>query len=87
MCKIGSDNDTITGPVDRLYLWKEWNTRTTVDDSSTQTLTLPSLPSTTSFVDNPLSNGHDDKFDLVVNAISPSSSWRDVSPRVEEGRV
>jgi hypothetical protein len=29
--KIGADNDTITGPVGRLYLWKEWNTRTAVD--------------------------------------------------------
>jgi hypothetical protein len=41
---------TITGPVDRFYLWKEWNTHTVVDASSTQTLTLPSLlPSTSSF--------------------------------------
>jgi hypothetical protein len=27
--------------VDRLYVWKEWNTRTVVDASSTQTLTIP----------------------------------------------
>jgi hypothetical protein len=38
---IGEDNDTITGPVGRLYLWKEWNTHTTVDASSTQVLTIP----------------------------------------------
>ena len=49
LCKIGADNDTITGPVDRLYLWKEWNTRTAVDASSMQALTLPCLPSTCSF--------------------------------------
>jgi hypothetical protein len=47
LCKIGADNDTITGPVGRLYLWKGWNTRTAVDASSTQALTLPCLPSTT----------------------------------------
>ena len=42
--------DTITGPVGRFYLWKEWNTHTVVDSSSTQTLTLSSLlPSTSSF--------------------------------------
>jgi hypothetical protein len=29
--KIGTDNDTITGPVVRLYSWKEWNTRNEVD--------------------------------------------------------
>jgi hypothetical protein len=29
------------GPVVRLYLWKEWNTHTAVDTSSTQDLTLP----------------------------------------------
>jgi hypothetical protein len=29
------------GPVVRLYLWKEWNTHTTVDVSSTQVLTTP----------------------------------------------
>ncbi len=29
------------GPVDQFYLWKEWNTRTTVDGSSTQDLTIP----------------------------------------------
>ena len=29
------------GPVGRLYLWKEWSTRTAVDASSTQALTLP----------------------------------------------
>ena len=29
------------GPVDRLYLWKEWNTHTVVDASSTQVLTFP----------------------------------------------
>jgi hypothetical protein len=29
------------GPVGRLYLWKEWSTRTVVDASSTQALTLP----------------------------------------------
>ena len=28
-------------PVGRLYLWKEWNTHTTVDTSSTKTLTIP----------------------------------------------
>jgi hypothetical protein len=28
-------DDTINGPTDRLYLWKEWNTHTVVDSSST----------------------------------------------------
>ena len=40
LCKIGVDNDTVTGPVARLYLWKEWNTRTAVDASSTQAFTF-----------------------------------------------
>jgi hypothetical protein len=43
LCKIGAaDNNTITGPVGRLYLWRELNTRTVVDASSTQALTFPS---------------------------------------------
>jgi hypothetical protein len=43
LCKIGSDNDTVTGPVVRLYLWKEWNTHTVVDASSTEAFTFSSL--------------------------------------------
>ena len=43
LCKIrAADNNTITGPVGRLYLWRELNTRTAVDASSTQALTFPS---------------------------------------------
>ncbi len=53
LCKIGADNDTITGPVGRLYLWKGWNTRTVVDASSTQAFTLPCLPSTTFALPSP----------------------------------
>ena len=47
LCKIGTDtdNNTVTESVDRLYLWKEWNTHTVVDASSTQDLTIPSSSS------------------------------------------
>ncbi len=43
LSKIGSDNNTVTGPVVWFYSWKEWNTLTTVDVSSKQVLTFPSL--------------------------------------------
>ncbi len=36
----------VTRPLGRIYLWKDWNTHTVVDVSSTQVLTFPSLPST-----------------------------------------
>jgi hypothetical protein len=38
---IETDN-TDTGPVGRIYLWKEWNTLTVVYVSSTETLMFPS---------------------------------------------
>ncbi len=42
LCKIGAGNNTDTGPMGRLHLWKEWNTHTVVDALSTQVLTFPS---------------------------------------------